>query len=194
MNIERCEICPNMCGIDRNERAGLCGEQAGARVARIAAHYWEEPVISGAKGSGTIFFTGCSMSCVFCQNFEISHNGRGKEYNVDMLIESIKELERQGVHNINFVNPTHFAHIIKLVLTKYKPAVPIVYNSGGYDRAETLRELDGLIDIYLPDFKYYDNAIALKYSGRNNYYEYATSAIREMVRQRGAPEIQDGIM
>ncbi len=183
-----------MCGIDRTNQKGLCGEGSFARVARAALHMWEEPVISGKNGSGTIFFSGCSMACVFCQNYEISHLHKGKDYTVGMLVEAIRQLEREGAHNINFVNPTHYAHIIKSVLKAYTPSVPVVYNSSGYELVETLKELQGLVDIYLPDLKYMDDSLSLKYSGRECYFYFASRAIAEMVKQRGAPKIIDGIM
>lgn len=194
MNLSCCEMCPNRCRIDRNKEIGWCGEGIVPRIARVALHYWEEPVLSGKNGSGTIFFSGCPMRCVYCQNYEISRMGKGKAYTEDMLIEAIKGLESSGAHNINFVSPTHFAHVVKSVLKRYTPTVPVVYNTGGYERIEILIELDGLIDVYLPDLKYIDSALSEKYSGRANYFEYAQKAIAEMVKQRGAPKIVNGIM
>lgn len=194
MDIRNCEMCPNKCKVDRLKSTGFCGEGIMPRVARAALHYWEEPIISGKNGSGAIFFSGCSMRCVYCQNYEISHNNKGEIISEDRLISIIKELEQAGAHNINFVNPTHFTHILKNVLTKYTPTVPVIYNTSGYERVKTLKELEGLINIYLPDLKYYDNNLALKYSGKSDYFEYASKAIAEMVKQCGNPVITNGIM
>lgn len=167
---------------------------ADARICRIALHEWEEPIISGTQGSGTIFFAGCSLTCVFCQNYEISHSEVGKVYSIPDLIEAIKVLENLGAHNINFVNPTHYAHVLKEVLTKYKPKVPVIYNTGGYDKVKTLQELEGLIDIYLPDFKYIFPETAQRYSGHKNYPEIARMALDEMYRQTGPIVIKNGLL
>jgi putative pyruvate formate lyase activating enzyme len=167
---------------------------AAARICRAALHAWEEPIISGTCGSGTIFFAGCSLACVFCQNYEISHAAVGQFYSTDDIIRIMHDLVAQGAHNINFVNPTHYAHVLKDVLTRYKPPVPVVYNTGGYDSVETLRELDGLIDVYLPDLKYMDSETALRYSRHADYPQVAKAAIDEMYRQVGPAMIKDGIM
>ena len=165
------------------------------KIARIAPHFWEEPCISGTKGSGTIFFSGCVLSCVFCQNYKISRQRHGKILTEDELIEAVKSLEAQGVHNINLVSPTPYTETIINCFTKYKPSVPIVYNTGGYEKAETLRRLEGIVDIYLPDLKYISPELSKKYSATENYFEYAVPAIREMVRQTGKPVFdKDGIM
>lgn len=164
-------------------------------VARAARHDWEEPCISGTQGSGTVFFSGCSLGCVFCQNKEISTDGFGKEISDERLIEIFDELARQGVHNINLVNPTHYAERLANVLKRYKPSVPIVYNSGGYEKVETLKKLDGLVDIYLPDLKYISPDRSKKYSLAENYFDFAAPAIKEMLRQTGSPIIdENGIM
>lgn len=194
MDIKRCTLCPNECKADRTSGTGLCHVPAEALVCRAALHPWEEPIISGTCGSGTVFFAGCSLSCVFCQNYEISHRRAGRIYTVDELIRAMQNLVDEGAHNINFVNPTHYAHILKEALTRYRPPVPVVYNSGGYDKVETLRELEGLIDIYLPDLKYLTPETALRYSGRRNYPDVAKAAIDEMLRQTGEPIVEDGIM
>lgn len=194
MDLSHCTLCPNNCKADRARGVGLCHAPAEALICRAALHPWEEPIISGTRGSGTVFFAGCSLSCVFCQNYEISHRTAGRVYTVDELISAMRRLVDEGAHNINFVNPTHYAHILKDVLTRYRPPVPVVYNSGGYDKVEALRELEGLVDIYLPDLKYLSPDIALRYSGRRNYPEVATAAIDEMLRQTGAPLVADGIM
>jgi putative pyruvate formate lyase activating enzyme len=154
-------------------------------LARAALHHWEEPPISGTNGSGTIFFSGCSLGCVFCQNEAISHKNFGKPVSLSRLAEICGELTAQGAHNLNFVNPTHYAHVVRALLTQYPQKLPTVWNSGGYDKVETLRSSEGHIDIYLPDLKYLDSAAAGRYSAAPDYPETATAAIREMVRQTG---------
>ena len=194
MDITSCTVCPNMCRKDRTREAGLCHMGADIRICRIARHPWEEPIISGTNGSGTVFFAGCSLSCVFCQNYEISHRAVGRIYTEDELIDAVRDLVAQGAHNINFVSPTHYAHVLKSVLTKYRPPVPVIYNSGGYDRVETLRELEGLIDIYMPDLKYLSPALAARYSERKDYPDVACRALDEMFRQVGSARVEDGLM
>ena len=154
-------------------------------VARAALHQWEEPPISGTRGSGTVFFSGCSLDCVFCQNDQISHRDFGKGVTVERLREICQALIAQGAHNINFVNPTHYAHVVKALLEDHPLSVPVVWNTGGYDRVKTLRELEGLVDIYLPDLKYLDVEVARRCSAAPDYPQAATAAIREMVRQTG---------
>ena len=146
---------------------------------------WEEPPISGIRGSGTIFFSGCALDCVFCQNEKISRHCFGRAVTLDRLREICEELIGQGAHDINFVSPTHYAHTLAALLEDYHPAVPVVYNTGGYDKADTLRALEGKVDIYLPDLKYLDGETAQRYSGAPDYPETAQAAIREMVRQTG---------
>lgn len=194
MDLKNCQLCPNACGTDRTQKAGACHAPMEPRICRAALHMWEEPIISGERGSGTIFFAGCSLSCVFCQNYEISHREIGRIYSREELINTMKSLEAEGAHNINFVNPTHYAHVLRDALEHYRPSVPVVYNSGGYDKADTLRELDGLIDAYLPDLKYLTPETAKRYSGRQNYPEVACAALNEMFRQVGKIEIKDGIL
>lgn len=198
MRIEHCTLCPRNCGAAREETSGsgFCGMGANPVVARAALHFWEEPCISGKRGSGTVFFTGCSLKCVFCQNYQISTQREiGKSISVEELAELFDRLAAQGAHNINLVNPTHFALPIAQALRMRKSTIPVVYNSGGYEKLETLRMLDGLIDIYLPDFKYIDNEIAQKYSGAVNYMESAQAAVLEMARQTGPAQFDgDGMM
>lgn len=162
-------------------------------LARAALHQWEEPPISGTKGSGTIFFSGCSLDCVFCQNDQISHQDYGRTVSLDRLREICLELAGQGAHNINFVNPTHFSHVVSNLLEEPLP-VPVVWNSGGYDRVETLRGLEGKVDIYLPDLKYLTLELAERYSGAADYPAAATAAIVEMVRQTGPYILEDGLL
>ena len=193
MRIETCRICPRQCGVLREAETGngFCGMGANPVVARAALHFWEEPCISGTRGSGTVFFTGCSLKCIFCQNYQISTQKEvGKSVTVEELCRIFDRLVEQGAHNINLVNPTHFVPAIARALHKHPLPVPVVYNSGGYETLETLQMLDGLIDIYLPDFKYIDDELALRYSGAGNYVAHAQAAILEMYRQTG-PAVLD---
>ena len=182
-----CNLCPRRCGALRDETRGLgrCRMPSVPVAARAALHHWEEPPISGSRGSGTIFFSGCSLGCVFCQNQEISHRDFGKAVSLDRLGQICDELIAQGAHNINFVNPTHFSHAVWTLLIRHPLPVPVVRNSGGYDRVETLRALEGLVNVYLPDLKYLDPDTAGRYSAAPDYPEAAQAAIREMVRQTG---------
>lgn len=185
-----CTLCPRRCGGDRTQAKGRCRMPDRPVVARAALHHWEEPPLSGTRGAGTVFFSGCSLGCVFCQNEAISQRDFGREIPVERLREIFRELAAQGAHNIDLVNPTHYAHAIAQALEAPLP-VPVVWNSGGYDRVETLRALEGKIDIYLPDYKYPDAAGAKAYAGAADYPEVAQAAIREMVRQTG-PCVFDG--
>ena len=152
--LKSCTLCPRECKVNRYEHKGFCGETAKVRIARAELHMWEEPCISCKHGSGAVFFSCCNLKCVFCQNNEISSQNKGVEITEEKLIEIFESLIKQGANNINLVNPTHYALQIANVLKKWKSPVPIVYNSSGYEEVETLKELDGLIDIYLPDLKY----------------------------------------
>ena len=183
-----CRLCPRNCGADRLAgNTGVCGVTAAYRIARCAPHMWEEPPISGRNGSGTVFFSGCNLRCVFCQNHTISQGGLGRNVSESELEGMILELQEKGVHNINFVTPTHYTSSIARLLTALKPRlhVPIVWNSGGYESAETLRMLDGLVDIYLPDFKYLSSDLSKNYSSAEDYAEKATETVLEMYRQVG---------
>ena len=190
----KCSLCPRKCGTERTNTenlGGYCRMPAAPVIARAALHFGEEPCISGTRGSGTIFFSGCSLSCVFCQNCKISHQKFGKAVTPERLAEIFKELEDAGAHNINLVNPTHYALSICKAIELYKPKVPVVYNSGGYERVETLKMLEGLIDIYIPDCKYVDSTLSSTLSGAANYFEYSKLAIEEMVRQTGPVVLDD---
>ena len=192
-----CDICPRKCGAIRTEHVGKGFCQAGTLpiVARIAPHFGEEPCISGTKGSGTVFFSGCTMRCKFCQNYEISSQLKGLTMTPDMLAECYKELEKEGVHNINLVTADHFAPAVAESLKIYRPAVPVVYNCSGYTSPKILSMLNGLVDIYLPDFKYSSDKLAVKLSSAPNYVNTALAAIKEMIFQVGLPEYDDdGIM
>ena len=181
-----CSLCPRRCGALRTgtEGGGFCGMPALPVVARAALHFWEEPCISGTRGSGTVFFSGCNLGCVFCQNGSISYGRFGRPVTIPRLREIFQELIAQGAHNINLVTPTHFAPAIREAL-EAPLAVPVVWNSGGYELPEALRTLEGKVQIYLPDLKYADGALAARYSGAADYFETATAAIREMFRQVG---------
>lgn len=178
-----CSICPRHCNVDRSVNLGFCQSPDNFRVARAALHFWEEPCISGKEGSGTVFFSGCNLKCVFCQNNEISAENKGVEISDDKLISIFENLISQGANNINLVNPTHYAKRLANVLSRWKSPVPIVYNSSGYEEVETLKALDGLIDIYLPDLKYIRAEKAMRYSKAADYFEKASAALLEMRRQ-----------
>lgn len=178
-----CSICPRHCNVDRSVNLGFCQSPDNFRVARAALHFWEEPCISGKEGSGTVFFSGCNLKCVFCQNNEISAENKGVEISDDKLISIFENLISQGANNINLVNPTHYAKRLAKVLSRWKSPVPIVYNSSGYEEVETFKALDGLIDIYLPDLKYIRAEKAMRYSKAADYFEKASAALLEMRRQ-----------
>ena len=178
-----CNACPRRCGVDRTTAVGACGVGAAFRVARMALHAWEEPCISGKSGSGAIFFSGCPLKCVFCQNMEISRGCKGVDLTEDQLIAGMQRLIDAGAQNINLVSPTQYAPALARLLRRWKPPVPVVYNTGGYERLETLRQLEGLVDIYLPDFKYTRPAKAAAYSAAPDYVERVGPALLEMRRQ-----------
>lgn len=187
--MESCTICPRECKVNRSlAQVGLCGMSDKIVVARIAPHYFEEPPISGVNGSGAIFFSGCNLKCIFCQNYNISTKNFGKEISVFELANKMIELQNLGVHNINLVTPTHFIPQIAQAIKIAKEnglVIPIVYNTSSYEKVSSLKLLDGLIDIYLPDLKYYDDLYSIKYSKAPNYFNIAIDAIEEMYRQVG---------
>lgn len=188
---EHCTLCPRRCGVNRTKgERGFCGMPDKLYAARASAHYWEEPVISGSFGSGAIFFSGCTLRCAFCQNYTISDEHFGRELTPQALRAVMERLIDEGVQNINLVTPAHFLPSILPALEPKLP-VPVVYNCGGYESVETLRRLEGKIDVYLPDFKYSDNALAKRLSAAPDYYETAAAAILEMYRQVGRPVIED---
>lgn len=189
-----CELCPRRCGVDRAKGVGFCGMGEQVKIARAALHQWEEPCISGTQGSGTVFFSGCTLGCVFCQNHAISSGGFGKEISDARLREIFEELIEQGAHNINLVSPTPFTRAILRALEE-PLGVPVVWNTGGYERLETLRALEGKVQIYLPDLKYASADLSARYSGAADYFERACAAILEMVRQVGPCQMgEDGIL
>lgn len=195
---QNCTLCPRKCGVDRENARGICGESNILRVARASLHMWEEPCLSGDVGSGTVFFTGCNLGCIYCQNYNITHEHHGKEITTERLAEIFLELQEKGAANINLVTAVHFTpHIIQAldIARKNGLKLPIVYNSSGYERPETLKMLDGYIDIYLPDYKYFDPVLAKKFSFAPDYPSVVREALREMFRQVGTPVFDaDGMM
>ncbi|MDE7479522.1 MAG: radical SAM protein [Lachnospiraceae bacterium] len=193
MGLTKCVLCPRQCRIDRTSHRGYCGENSQVSVVRASLHLWEEPCISGKAGSGTVFFSGCPLKCVFCQNREIAlgkMGNKGKELTTTQLSELFLLLQDKGANNINLVTPTHFvpqtAEAVRMAKSRGL-SIPVVYNTSGYERIETLQLLDGLIDIYLPDLKYYSTKLSARYSNAPDYFQYASLAIKEMVRQAGKP-------
>ena len=191
-----CTDCPRRCGVDRPDtmdgkgRFGLCAMPTQPVIARAALHFGEEPCISGEKGSGTVFFSGCSLKCVFCQNYDISAKNFGRQITVARLRQIYQELIAQGAHNINLVNPTHFVRAIAASLD-HPLSVPVVYNCGGYESVASLRKLEGKVQVYLPDLKYADDTLARRYSAASDYFETAKAAILEMYRQTGPYQLDD---
>ncbi len=197
--LHSCHLCPRECGADRlNGEIGYCGMTSVLRAGLAYLHMWEEPVISGERGSGTVFFSGCNMKCRYCQNADISFNGAGKDISDDRLSVIFMELQEKGAHNINLVTPTHYVPQIAGALRAAKAAglhIPVVYNSSAYENVSTLRMLDGLVDVFLPDLKYYDTELSAKLSDAPDYFVNAAKAVAEMVKQQ--PEVipdEDGIM
>lgn len=194
-NLKRCELCPHNCKVNRlNGEIGRCKCKDKVKIALASVHYYEEPCISGENGSGTIFFSGCNLNCKFCQNYEISQLGKGIEITIEELSDIFIKQQNKGVNNINLVTPTMYVYqIIEAIKIARKKGldIPIIYNSNGYENIETIKKLNGYIDVYLPDLKYYDDEIAYKYSGINNYFENAKSAILEMQKQVGGPKLNE---
>lgn len=189
MNLKKCDVCPRKCLIDRtNNELGFCRASDKLKIARYSLHMWEEPCISGEKGSGTIFFSNCNLKCLFCQNYSISADNCGKEISIERFADICIELQDMGALNINLVTPTHYIPLIKegIIIAKNKGLnIPIVYNTSSYELVSSLKELEGIVDIYLPDLKYFDNELGKNFSNCNNYFEIATKAIDEMYRQVG---------
>ncbi len=187
--LSNCRICPRECGVDRlNGAAGFCGVDGRIRVARIAPHHWEEPPLSGTCGSGAIFFSGCNLGCVFCQNHQISHQRFGAVMDTEQLADECLRLQAAGAHNINLVTGSHFVPQIAAALQSAKRrglTIPVVYNTSAYEKVETLRQLTGLVDVYLPDLKYRSETLSYNYSGAADYFNVASQAILEMFRQCG---------
>lgn len=189
-----CNICPRNCNVDRSKRLGFCNAPNTLKIAKYMLHMWEEPIISGTRGSGAVFFSHCNLKCIYCQNAQISSGGQGQEISVAQLVDIIKELEMAGAHNINFVTPTHYTEQIIQALNIYKPSIPIVWNSSGYENAETIKKLKDLVDIYLVDLKYMDNTLAFNLSNAKNYPEVCTNAIMQMRKNQPSDIIHNGMM
>lgn len=179
----KCTLCPIKCGTDKTVKSGFCLTDSNVKIAKYYLHKFEEPVISGTNGSGTIFFCGCSLKCVFCQNYEVSRNLRGKTISIQELADIFKELEDMGAHNINLVNPTHYSDKIVQALLIYKPKIPIVYNTHGYERIEILEQIFDYIDVFLPDVKFFSPIISKRYTGRENYFETTSRAVEFMAKK-----------
>lgn len=199
MSLEKCTLCPRKCNVPRSDvSTGYCGVGDDLYVARAALHMWEEPCISGEEGSGTVFFSGCNLRCVYCQNYDIAAGRAGKKITVDRLSQIFLELQEKQANNINLVTPAHYVKKIAEALKKAKASglkIPIVYNTSGYESVSTLKMIDGLIDVYMPDFKYFDSELSLKYSNAKDYCEVAKKALAEMYRQVGKPQFnKKGIM
>ena len=197
--LDKCEICPRKCKVNRNNnQIGWCKSTDRVKIGLYSTHYFEEPCISGDKGSGTVFFSNCTMNCIFCQNYEISQLGKGKEISIEELSNIFIMQQEKGVHNINLVTPTSYVYqIIEAIkIAKAKGLnIPIVYNTNGYENIETIKALNGYVDVYLPDLKYAEEKLATEYSGAKNYFEVATKAIKEMIKQVGKIKLnEDGII
>ena len=191
---DKCKICPIECGADRQNEVGYCGQSNKMKIAKYYLHTFEEPPISGTNGSGTVFFCGCSMQCVFCQNYELSRSKTGKEITPLELAEIFKKLEDMGAHNINLVTPTHFVKEIVKAFEIYRPKVPIVYNTHSYEKVETLKIIDPYVDIYLPDLKFFSPELAKRYTGKSNYFEVATKALTFMMNSKKTEFSEDGML
>ncbi len=197
--LSSCTLCPRECSVNRlSGQTGFCGADSRIKIARMALHHWEEPCVSGTKGSGTVFFSGCNMKCIYCQNYDISRNCKGRFITEEELAQGFTELQNEGAHNINLVTPTHYAPNIKNSLDMARMTgltIPVIYNCGGYEKAETIKTLNGYIDIYMPDIKYFSDKYAIEYSMADGYFEHAKQALAEMVSQAGEPVLdKNGIM
>ena len=189
-----CYLCPKHCGIDRTEQKGACGETYTMRIAKFYPHMFEEPPISGTRGSGTVFFCGCGLKCVFCQNYVLSRSETGKEISPEELADIFRTLESSGVPNINLVTPTHFLDGIVKAFSLYRPNIPVVYNTHGFETIENLRLIDPYVDIYLPDLKFYDPELSFRYTGRKDYFAYASRAVSFMMNAKKTTFGEDGMM
>lgn len=193
MEMTECRLCPRQCGVERSKRTGYCGVSDRVKLARAALHFWEEPCISGERGSGTVFFSGCALKCVFCQNYQLSAGHFGKEVSIQRLAEIFLELQQQGAHNINLVTGGHYVPQIvqALELVRKDLKIPVVYNSSGYETVKTLRQLKGYVDIYLPDLKYYSPERSARYSNARDYFAVASQAVQEMFSQVGPVQFDE---
>lgn len=193
--MRECKLCPRKCSVDRSsDQRGICGETEEIRAARASLHVWEEPCISGENGSGTVFFSGCSLHCIFCQNYQIANGGKGEKLTIEQLAEVFLKLQDKGANNINLVTATHYVPQVVQALEKAQRDglhLPVVYNSSGYEEVDTVKRLEGYVDIYLPDFKYVDNQLSRQYSNAPDYFHKAKDAVKEMVRQTGEMQFTD---
>lgn len=192
-----CNVCPRKCLINRQSKIGFCGQTNNIRISKVMFHHYEEPLISGeenSKGSGAIFFTGCNLKCAFCQNYPISHENKGKEISVKKLSKIFKKLEKKGALNINLVTPSHFSMQIIEALKIYRPRIPIVWNSNGYESKHTIEKLKDYVDVYLVDLKYMNNELSTKYSKATDYVENATEAIKQMRKNQPQDKLENGLM
>lgn len=190
---KKCRICPRQCGVNRDKNIGACGMNNTARIALTMLHKWEEPIISGVNGSGTVFFSGCNLKCSYCQNYDVSHRGKGYDVSDYELAECFKRLEAEGAHNINLVTPNHYVENIINALNIYRPNIPICYNTSGYDSVETIRRLTPYVDIFLTDFKYGEASLAMELSGAEDYVRVASEAVK-LMREAKPDIIIDGLM
>ena len=196
MNILNCDLCPRNCKVNRSKEKGFCDSYSKIKIAKQMLHHWEEPCISGENGSGAVFFSGCNLKCIYCQNYEISKEGRGREVTVSELAEIFLNLQNKGAHNINLVTPTHYISEIIKALDKIKKDlyIPVVYNTGGYEKPETIRMLKDYIDIYIQDIKYSDDNLAFEYSRVKDYFETAKRATQEMIKNKGTLKFDENGM
>ncbi len=192
-DLNKCELCPKKCGADRTKNNGACGEDQTIRIAKYYLHPYEEPIISGTAGSGTVFFCGCSLRCRFCQNYELSRATRGKAITASELADIFKRLEEDGAHNINLVTPTHYLTQIYEAIKIRRPNIPVVYNTHGYERVEALKIADSFVDVYLPDLKFLTSKAAKRYTGVSDYFEVASTAIKHMMNAKKTV-ISDGLI
>lgn len=191
---DKCKICPIECGANRNQTVGYCGQSNKIKIAKYYLHTFEEPPISGTKGSGTVFFCGCSLKCVFCQNYQLSRSQTGKEISPQELADVFKELEEMGAHNINLVTPSHFVYQIVEAFKIYRPKIPVVYNTHSYEKVETLKIIDPYVDVYLPDLKFFSPELSKRYTGKSDYFDVASKAIKFMLNSKKTVFSNDGLL
>lgn len=189
-----CTMCPRKCKVDRKSKVGFCGQTDEIKIAKVMLHMWEEPIISGTNGSGAIFFSGCNLKCIYCQNYQISSLGNGQIISIDKLVDIFKKLEQMGASNINLVTPTHYTNQILQAIDIYRPKIPIVWNTSGYESVETLQKLAKYVDIYLTDLKYYSKSLSTELSGATDYFDVATKAILQMRKNQPKDEFENGMM
>lgn len=187
-------MCPRKCKVDRKSKVGFCGQTDEIKIAKVMLHMWEEPIISGTNGSGAIFFSGCNLKCIYCQNYQISSLGNGQIISIDKLVDIFKKLEQMGASNINLVTPTHYTNQILQAIDIYRPKIPIVWNTSGYESVETLQKLAKYVDIYLTDLKYYSKSLSTELSGATDYFDVATKAILQMRKNQPKDEFENGMM